>query len=95
MVQSTFTLLAINAQLRQSNKQRELYLNNSKDHSSDIFDNNCENVYDDVYETTKKDAYHDQYEIDSNFIENKKSKLQRFKKWFNDIGRLSIIQKTF
>ena len=93
MVESTFTLSALNSQLRKSNKQRDLHLNNSKD-SSDIFDNNCDNVYDDVYETTKKDAYHDQYEIDPNFIENKKSKLQRFQEWFNDIGRLSII-KTF
>ena len=50
-------------------------------------DNYCGNVY----ETTEIDSYHDQYEIDSEFKEYKKSKLQSFKRWFNDIGRLSNI----
>ena len=39
------------------------------------------------------DSYHDRYEIDSNFEEEKVeySKLKRFKLWFNDIARLSIL----
>ena len=64
----------------------------SKNYSSNIFKNNRVNVYDDVDETNNNDDYrnqYDHYESESEFKQNKKSKLKRFKKWFNDIERLS------